>query len=175
MKYAGVGARKAPSQVLVRAKKMAEQLAAAGYQLRTGGARGADSAFLAGALAAGDAVVDPRAVVYLPWEGYNKIEERPGMKVVTKIVPEAFELASRAHPSWRAVKAGARKLHARNAQIILGASLRDPVDFVVCWTEGGEVKGGTGVAMEIARRYGVPCFNLWDTDVSRVLEHALAK
>jgi len=170
----GLGLGKPRRNFLLKTKKLAVQLTVAGYQLRSGGATGADSAFLAGALAAEDAVVSPRAVVYLPWEGYNRVEERPGMKVVTKIVPEAFEIASKAHPNWRAVKASGRKLHARNVHIILGASLRDPVDFVVCWTQGG-VKGGTGVAMEIARRYGVPCFNLWDNDVSRVLEHALAK
>jgi hypothetical protein len=34
--------------------------------------------------------------------------------------------------------------------------------FVVCWTPGGLLKGGTAQAMRIAHAYGIPVFNLAD-------------
>ena len=36
----------------------------------------------------------------------------------------------------------------------------DPVDAVICRTEGGVVAGGTGMAIRIARHHEIPVFNL---------------
>jgi cell division GTPase FtsZ len=55
-----------------------------------------------------------------------------------------------------------RKLHARNAMIVLGKNLDDPVDFIICWTPGGTGSGGTGQALRIARAYGIPVYDLGD-------------
>lgn len=51
---------------------------------------------------------------------------------------------------------------------ILGRDLSDPVDFVVCWTPDGcesekersRASGGTGQAIALASRLGIPVFNL---------------
>ncbi len=49
---------------------------------------------------------------------------------------------------------------------ILGRALDRPCSFVVCWTDDGSLDGqagsagGTGQALRIASRYGVPVFNL---------------
>ena len=45
---------------------------------------------------------------------------------------------------------------------MLGDDLDQPVSFVVCWTPGGEVTGGTGQALRIAAdpQYNIPVFNL---------------
>lgn len=49
-----------------------------------------------------------------------------------------------------------------------GQSISDPVDFVVCWTPDGcesekersRASGGTGQAIALASRLGIPVFNL---------------
>lgn len=40
-----------------------------------------------------------------------------------------------------------------------------PVKFVACWTPGGEVVGGTGHALRVAKAHGVPIRNLGDPSV----------
>ena len=52
-----------------------------------------------------------------------------------------------------------RKLHARNVAILLGESGQAPVAAAVCWTEGGRVEGGTGMAIRVARGHGIPVLN----------------
>ncbi len=57
---------------------------------------------------------------------------------------------------------------ARNSHQVLGADLKSPVDFVICWTpDGCETErqrvwetGGTGQAIALADRWGVPVVNL---------------
>ena len=51
-------------------------------------------------------------------------------------------------------------MHARNAAILLSASLDRPVHAVVAWTAGGRVEGGTGMGIRIARARGIPVLNL---------------
>ena len=51
----------------------------------------------------------------------------------------------------------------RNTYQILGKNLRDPVDFVLCWTpftRKGDPKGGTSQAIRIAEAYNIPVINL---------------
>lgn len=121
---------------------------------------GADLAFEYGA-SAGDGEVE----VYLPWASYNE-----DMAVVEPTLTEpsedAYEVAARFHPGWAFLKHGARKLHARNAHIILGKDLDDPVDVVVCWTPDGskdgkgKKTGGTGQALRIAADWKIEVHNL---------------
>lgn len=57
---------------------------------------------------------------------------------------------------------------ARNGHQVLGATLDQPVSFVLCWTpDGAESEaqrtrdtGGTGQAIALASRHGIPVFNL---------------
>ena len=68
---------------------------------------------------------------------------------------------ARHHPAWDRCSQAVRKLHARNAGILLGARLHRPVDAVVCWTcDGGAVTGGTGMGIRIAGAHGIPVLNL---------------
>lgn len=147
--YAGIGSRETPQDVLETMKKIAGYLAGAGYILRSGAAVGADSAFEQGALAAGG-----KTEIWVPWEGFNRHES------TLTPTPEAFALAEQHHPAWGACKQGAKALHARNAHQILGATLNDPVEFIVCWTKGGTGQGGTGQALRIARANGIEIYDL---------------
>ena len=51
-------------------------------------------------------------------------------------------------------------MHARNVEIVLGASLSNPVKCLICWTPGGQKAGGTGQGIRIALAYDVPVYNL---------------
>ena len=71
-----------------------------------------------------------------------------------------MKIAAPLHPAWNRCSPSVRKLHGRNAAILLGKTLDRPVDAVVCWSERGAVTGGTGMAIRIAQAHGIPVFNL---------------
>ena len=62
--YAGIGSRATPRAVLEVITTMAAWLARRGWNLHSGGAVGADSAFAAGTPA-------DRRTIFLPWPGYR--------------------------------------------------------------------------------------------------------
>lgn len=76
----------------------------------------------------------------------------------------AMELAAEVHPNWAACSDAARKLHARNCYQILGLNLDNPVSDVVCWTPGGKGEGGTGQAIRLAKKLGIPVWDLGDQE-----------
>lgn len=138
MYYAGIGARITPQPVLDKMRKIAMYLEFSGYTLRSGGALGADLAFES-------SILDPRMKqIFRPQDA----------------TPASIELASRYHPNWKACSEFVRKLHARNALILLGKNLSSPVQFVICWTPEGAITGGTGLSIKIAMDYRIPVFNL---------------
>lgn len=150
MKYAGVGARATPQNVLATMRAIAAGLAEDGWTLRSGAAVGADSAFEAGA-----DEHNGKKEIYLPWPKFNDHESN-----LSNPPDEAFRIASEAHPGWAKCSSGARKMHARNACQVLGASLTDPCRVLVCWTEKGQLAGGTATAIRIAKAYNVEVINL---------------
>lgn len=139
------------------------QIASAQFNLtlRSGAAQGADVWFEEGC-----DFVAGRKEIFLPWKGFNN---HPSP--FYNITPEALALAEDVYGSkWQYLKQGARKLMARNCYQILGQTLDDPVDFVICWTpDGAETEetrsrstGGTGQAIALASRVGIPVFNLYN-------------
>lgn len=153
MKWAGIGSRKTPLDVLGHMEIEAERLA--GHLLRSGRAKGADRAFEAGCdIAGGD------KDIFLADEFYKRRDYETKIHGYDPDMwAKAFDLAEEFHPNWGACSGYARKLHARNGFIVLGERLNDPVDFVVCWTEGGKLQGGTAQALRIAEDYGIPVLN----------------
>ncbi len=153
--YAGIGSRNTPPEVLAIMARIAARLALRGYTLRSGGADGADTAFEEGAGTAKE--------VFLPWPGFNGRDSPYPTPSAN-----AYRVASALHPAWARLEAGPQALHARNSHQILGAELGTPVDFVVCWTPDGcesektrsTKTGGTGQAIALADRWGIPVFNL---------------
>ena len=151
--YAGIGARTTPPQVLADMTRIAQWLRRTGWHLNSGGANGADQAFADGASP------DTRTL-FLPWPGY-KGHAGPDCRTLTPDELEAaMRLAARVHPVWSKCSRGVRALHARNAGIVLGPGLGNPVDAVVCWTPGGRIVGGTGNSMRMAETAGIPVLNL---------------
>lgn len=139
-RYAGIGARKTPEDILKLMGSIGRVLSTRGYILRSGGADGADSAFYRGSQEGSTKVVEIYRARYAKaaWE----------------------ELAAKHHPNWGACSPFTRKLMARNCAIILGTDLATPVEFVVCWTKGAKPVGGTGHSIRIAQAHNIPVHNL---------------
>lgn len=167
LKYAGIGSRKTPDDVLSMMVQIGENLADASWYLNTGFADGADKAFAYGAEHYGEE--HGLMTNYLPWAGYN---DAPLNDDRFKVMPAsglATGLAEHFHPAWDKCSIQAKLLHIRNGYIVLGDDLRSPVDMVVCWTEGGITTGGTGQALRIAQTNDIPIFNLFFTDHQKAL------
>ena len=167
--YAGIGSRATPAPVLADMTKMAGWLARTGWHLATGGADGADTAFAAGAPAG-------QRTLYLPWAGYNGHggTDCRVLMLTHAELSACMGIAARLHPAWHRCSPAVRKLHARNAAVLLSANLDRPVDAVVCWSPGGAVVGGTGMALRIAAEHGIPVLNLGAVSPRAACERLLA-
>lgn len=148
--YTGIGSRTTPQPILEAMTSLAQTLECA-WILRSGGANGADKAFE-------DGVNNPdNTEIYLPWSGFNNnTSER------CHITNDAYVMAEHYHPNWKACSDAARKFHARNCYQMLGYDLATPSHFVICWTPGAKVTGGTGQAMRIAIDRDIHIYNLAD-------------
>lgn len=150
--YAGVGSRQTPDGIVSLMDKIGGLLAGHGLTLRSGGAPGADMAFECGCDWANGG-----KEIFLPWKGFNG-----NCSPLFSPPKEAEELAALCHPNWKACTPIARRFHARNCQQVCGQHLDDPVGFVLFWAHerDGAVRGGTATAVYLARRLGIPTFNL---------------
>ena len=176
MTYAGIGSRETPQEVLNKMTEVAKYLEDLGYTLRSGGAIGADKAFEKG--------VKSKKEVFL---GSVKTGEKE------------LKIAEEIHPAWnkmlestkrKAIASGKNpeksadyvaNLMARNTNQIFGANLDTPVDFVLAWTQDGLTdyrkrslqSGGTGQAIDMASRKGIPVINMandnWRDELKSVI------
>jgi hypothetical protein len=137
--YAGIGSRETPPDILKVMEKLGRKLAKEEWVLRSGGARGADSAFHKGCLD-----VSGQAEIFTAQHSTQ----------------ESIELAAKYHPNWEACDNYARRLHARNGLILLGKNLDTPVSAIVCWTSEGKITGGTGQALRMVADYNIVVRNL---------------
>lgn len=173
-KYAGIGSRETPPDVLTTMKVLGRKLAERGYTLRTGGAPGADTAFHDGCMQVGGPVE-----LYIPWDGFEKKHyARNGAFVLPDPIPTwILEIAQHYHPAWYRLKQGGRKLMCRNTYQILGPEPEtNPVfsDFVVCWTQDGDIVGGTGQAMRLAQDLEIPVVNLYNENAIAQLRELIS-
>jgi hypothetical protein len=170
MKYTGVGSRRAPTEALELAEKLALQLRREGWTLRSGHAPGMDQAFERGA--------QRRAEVYLPWPTFEEDVPLYAGVIWDRPSARAYELGMTYHPSGWMLKPAVKRLMARNLHQVLGPHLGEPSRFVVCWTPDGsldgksEDTGGTGQALRVAAAYRIPVFNLArEEHLARCLEY----
>ena len=147
--YTGIGSRSTPKETLQLFALLGRYFAQKGFILRSGGAKGADTAFENGCKE-----VNGRKEIYIPWKGFE--DSRSSLVVES---PMAFQIAKKFHPNWESLSEGAKKLQARNSHQILGWDLESPSNFVVCYTEGGKRKGGTGQALRLAESLNIPIFD----------------
>lgn len=160
MTYAGIGSRETPSEVLKQMTEIAKELESRGYTLNTGIAfrgkkEGADKAFSDGAT---------KKNLFSPEKQGSRKKEQA--------------IAKEIHPNPGALSEGGLKLMARNTNQIFGDDLDTPVDFVLFYAKEDisnplRPQGGTGQAVEIARRKGIPTINMADTNWRNQLEDAI--
>jgi len=154
--YAGIGARDTPPHILSEMFRLAEMLSMAGMVLRSGGADGADIAFERGA-------DQSLKQIFLPWKGFNH-----SISPLYEPSDQAYQLAEAYHPAWHTLKPAVRALMARNSHQLFGPNLDDPVKFVLCWTPGGRVTGGTGQALRMANANAIPVINFGNLTLSEI-------
>jgi hypothetical protein len=158
MFYTGIGSRETPIDIQRIMYRFAQVMAEQGMTLRSGGADGADTAFECGARKA-----EGTMEIYLPWVGFNGRSSH-----FTRPSDAAYDIASEIHPAWFKCSRGAKALHARNCHQILGMDLNSPSSFVVCWTPGGKLVGGTRTALVLASLNNIPVFNLFNHDIAMI-------
>lgn len=172
--YTGIGSRNTPCHIQEMIVKIAYKLAGMGYTLRSGAAQGADSAFERGASHwfedNGESYPAPASLmqIYIPWDSFVSVPEdykdcyKSLARQSTK--HQAEQIASEIHPAWERCSRGAKALHSRNVYQILGVNLNTPSSFLIAYaepTKDGGVKGGTATAWNLAKKYNIPCFNLY--------------
>lgn len=160
--YAGIGARATPGEILQLMTQLARKMEEDGWRLRSGGARGADSAFEDGV------AIPANRAIYLPGRFFNGRVAGPGGYIDSTRLPgwpQALETVRKYHPAPERLSPFAQNLMARNAMQVLGPNMDRPADLVVAWTPGGVVTGGTGQALRMAGDYGIPVRNLGNPEV----------
>lgn len=163
MIYAGIGSRETPHDICARMQQWGHYFARQGFTLRSGGAIGADRAF---ELGHNSALMGQLAPKYI-YDARN-LTRYPGCD-------KWLAHAAKFHPAWEKCSEFAKLLHARNSLIMLGYSLNEPVDFVICWTKDGRATGGTGQALRIAEVHNIPVFNMFNVEFRRPLLKWLAE
>jgi hypothetical protein len=162
----GIGSRKTPAPILTRMEQIAERAGLhLSYTLRSGAAPGADTAFERGWDTSGGG----KKEIYLPWAYFEKHSSELYLDNLPKLL-DAWKITEMFHPKPSALTRGPRALIMRNAHQVLGRDLLTPSDLVLCWNDGGYVRGGTSQAMRIARHYRIPVINMHDEDWQAQLE-----
>jgi hypothetical protein len=160
--YTGIGSRKTPGNILKLMQAIGYRLGSLGIRLRSGGAEGADSAFEAGARWAIREHHCPEPLIFLPYPGFRG---KSGISFApnSQIQKEATRIIRDLHPAWDRCSDFAKKAHTRNAFQVLGRDLRTPSQFLVFYAEvsRGEIQGGTKTAVVLAKKFQIPCFNLF--------------
>lgn len=159
MFYTGIGSRETPEGVCELIRKIAEKLAGMGWVVRSGGAQGADSAFLDGCRG--------RYENFIPWVGFGEL---PGLVPdldrnwqLLQGIPNLNPIIYRSSTKQLLKYRGFWKLQARNASQLLGLNLDTPSKFCILYapTTPTGVTGGTNTGYQIAVAKGIPVFNLF--------------
>ena len=138
MIYTGIGSRKTPKIILDMMTELAMLLASQGWFLRSGGANGADVAFETGC--------DFNA-------GFKSIYLPESLLIVndTIILAQKVWDYRRQDIPWSALTKYTQRIMARNCLQVLGPNLNSPSDVIICWTPEGDITGGTGQALSLAK------------------------
>ena len=147
--YTGIGSREVPHAIELKMREIGKFLAKKEYILRSGAAEGSDSAFERGCDEA-----KGEKEIWLPWLGFN---DHKSTLLWDKV---AWNIASTVHPIWDDLDVNAKCLHARNIHQCSGIDCKTFSKFLICYTEGGKVKGGSATAINYSKENKIPVFNL---------------
>ncbi len=152
--YAGIGSRETPRDVLDQMKALAFDIASKeSFILRSGGARGADTAFQSGAEAT---KTDDVAEIFR-WQ--DAVEDYPSRVMAQQVINLLNSENGESLPALSAMRPRVAGLLARNMMIMAGKNVSLNVAFVVAWTPNGEMTGGTRYALKFAEMFGIPVYN----------------
>lgn len=178
-RYAGIGSRETPRDVLKTSISFANILAELGYGLSSGGCPlGMDAACLEGAYK--HRTFDKsQNRIYLSWNGMANWRHDPSVGLYDaqrfSNYEEAQAIGLRMRGSWNGLGRGGIAHHSRNPYQVLGDDLKSPVDFVFTWAipvgKNGNVKGGTGTAVKLALENNIPVYNLYYDEMRERIEH----
>lgn len=153
--YTGVGSRETPNHIHKMMWEIATFLYADGFTLRSGKARGADSAFESGA--------GNNTQIFLAKDCTDE-----SMAIAASLWKPEFPVP------FHRMKEFGKLLHGRNPFQVLGPRLNpaDKSKFLICWTKDGcktHVQrtvntGGTGTAISVASLHNVPVYNLGNAE-----------
>lgn len=156
--YAGIGSRNCNAEILALFTETAKLLRGLGYTLRSGGAKGCDKAFEAGA-------GDNKEVFS------SKDAQAWAFDEVKKHMPSdrsGFDL-------WTPYVKG---LLARNMMQVLGRDGKEPVKFVLCYAPSlvytDSSAGGTGWAIRCALAHNISVYNVYDQKILTWLKKRLS-
>jgi hypothetical protein len=163
--YTGIGSREISLEEAQKASIFADYMAKIGMTLYTGDASGGDEAFHAGS--------SGRAVIWTPWDRHSG---RQGLHINAGSSEAGRQWIRDVHPNPGAVL-GREKIEpylVRDAHQVIGMPPEFPqslfVVYIATWVGGVSiVKGGTGQAVRIATKLGIPSYNLRDKSVFEVL------
>lgn len=155
--YAGIGSRETPDNILMMMQFISSFLCEKGYLLRSGGAKGADTAFEKGALV--------KTIFYTEQYAHWGMRERNASFTVNlyneKVWDKAYKIACKYyHSDLNRRPVYVQQLMTRNVFQVLGPNLESHSDFVISWTKDGKASGGTGQALRIAKDYGLTIYNM---------------
>ena len=150
----GIGSRDIPEPFNTWLRDVATYLKSKGCILRSGGAKGSDRIFQ-------DVFENSNAdmEIYIAWNGFEGLYAN-GKNIILADHPNCKEYTLKYHPNPSYLSVGAFKLMNRNAHQVLGYDLKTPTDIVVCYTQGGKIKGGTSQAIRMAMDYNIPIVNI---------------
>lgn len=156
----GIGSRKIDAQAFGMLYKIARRMAQSGWNLRSGGALGSDSAW-----EAGWAGFDTKEI-YVVKGTSDDIAKDSGCGHISAygdIWLDAEDIARNIHPGWDFLDDSSQALHTRNVFQVLGLDLNMKSDVVAAYAppKGAGVSGGTATAFNLARAMRIPTFNLW--------------
>ena len=150
LSYVGIGSRETPPEIQEVMYEIAQTLDHRGWTLRSGGAKGADTAFERGAR---------NKEIYLPWAHFNNNRSLL-VWAGSPAQDSALRMAKEYHPAWDNLTHTARLFMARNSMQLFGWYMDMPSKLIICWTPNGSGSGGTGQALRIARAHHIPIVDL---------------
>lgn len=169
--YAGIGSRQTPINIGNDMIDIARRLANNGWTLRSGGADGADTYFVAGVTHFDNQVNRPKKEIIIPWNNFNHLKEGdPGILLPLDNMKKQYADRARSiEPHYDSCSHYVKNLKERNIAIIEGPEMNQPVKAVICWTPDGLPAGGTALGIRHARMLNIPVFNMFDRSPDTIL------
>lgn len=162
----GIGSRKTPPDICDMMTEVGRYIFSRDWWCRSGHADGADYAFEKGAI--------DRCIVYLPWERFRyPVAPMLGVPyVLPNPIPQwCIDSLEAIGVNTSSLQDTTLKLFARNCMQLLGSTGNKPSNAVVVWTQNGTATGGSGIAMKLAYKYGIPVYNMYHhKSTQRVIE-----